>query len=138
MSLNNVSFMEGRRNQVIETGDTSVSIPELQVALAIAWILPAPQIQFVPRISFPHELSLCPVPPIFRSDTARFPATQGQNLFLIPHIPQVAKSSCSVFVLIVSLELLSSSASSLPLLWPLHPYTSIPLSSTSPHPLLRY
>lgn len=67
-------------------------ILELQVTFATAWILPVPQTQFVPRISFPHRLSLCPMSPTFSNDTPRFPATQGQTLlssltFLMLHIP---------------------------------------------------
>lgn len=126
--LYSVSFMERQKEPGCQKGwhhrqhtcGQSDVILELQVTIATAWILPAPQIQFVPRISFPHRLSLCPMSPIFSNDTPRFPATQGQNLFVITHIPHVAKSSCSFFV--VSLEFMSSSPSSPTVFWSLHPH----------------
>lgn len=84
---------------------------------------------------FPHKLSLLTMFPIFSNDTIRLPATQGQKLFLISHIPHVANSCCSASV--VALEFLSSSSSSSPLLWSLHPHyhSSGPGSPSSP-PLL--
>ena len=82
-------------------------IPELQLTFPGACVLLAPQIQFVPKISFPPQtLSFSYLPHV---DTARFLAAQGQDLFLILCILHVTKTSYYYFLFEVVLESVSSS-----------------------------